>query len=207
MKFPSGVSVLLYWYDYGEAVRDYSIPAVFISEDNEGKAPFLAPENFDFPDWWYTWIDCDNIIRKLTRQDWALILHYFKYIYQATTGTFHRWKSKERFKDLCQRVYSMLDADEYKPNQWGYRKFERVLVRIQGRIERGEIDVSRIEPHKVYTPTEVADILRYHVETVYTMLQTGKIKGVKPGTAEWRIPGQAILDLLGMNPKEVDTDG
>jgi excisionase family DNA binding protein len=207
MKFPSGVSVLLYWYDYGEAVRDYSIPAVFISEDNEGKAPFLAPENFDFPDWWYTWIDCDNIIRKLTKQDWALILVYFKRIYQAPTGTFYRWEAKERFKDMCQRIYSLLDTDEYKPNQWGYRKFERVLVRIQGRIERGEIDVAGIDPHKFYTVKEVADILRYHIDSIRQLLQSGRLKGSKPGGMDWRIPGQSILDLMGMDPKGVDNDG
>ena len=203
MKFSSGVSVLIYWYDYGEAVQTYSIPAVFISDEHEGKAPYLAPENFDYPDWWYTWIDCDKIIRKLTKQDWALILHYFKFIYQTEAGTFYRWEARERFKNMCQRIYSMLDADEYKTNQWGYRKFERVLVRIQGRVERGEIDVTKIEPHAVYTPKEVADILRYHVETIHTMLKAGKLKGTKPGGNAWRITGQAILDVLGMDPKGV----
>ncbi len=204
MKFTSGIAVLLYWYDFGEAVQSYSIPAVFISEDNEGKAPYLSPENFDYPDWWYTWIDMDKIIRKLTRQDWALILHYFKYIYQTATGTFHRWESKERFRDMCQRIYALLDEDEYKTNQWGYRKFERVLVRIQGRIERGEIDVTNIDPHSIYTPDEVADILRYTTETIHTMLKAGKLQGIKPGGNQWRISGQAILDLMGMDPKGVD---
>jgi excisionase family DNA binding protein len=204
MKFSSGIAVLLYWYDYGEAVQSYSIPAVFISEDNEGKAPFLAPENFDYPDWWYTWIDVDKIIRKLTRQDWALILHYFKFIYQTATGTFARWEAKERFKDMCQRIYGMLDADEYKTDQWGYRKFERVLMRIKGRIERGEINVAKIEPHAFYTPQEVADLLKYTVYSIYNLLKAGKLKGAKPGGNEWRISGQAILDLMGMDPKGVD---
>lgn len=204
MKFGSGKDVLRYWYEHAEAVRDYSIPAVFISEDNEGKAPFLAPENFDYPDWWYTWVDCDLIIRKLTRQDWALIIHYFKFIYQTATGTYARWEAKHRFRDMCQRIYELLDEEEYKPNQWGYRKFERVLVRIQGRIERGEIDVARIDPHGIYTPKEVGDILRYTTETIHTMLKAGKLKGAKPGGNEWRISGQAILDLMGMDPKGVD---
>lgn len=206
MKFSSGIDVLVYWYEYGSAVREYVIPAVFIREDNEGKAPFLAPENFDYPDWWYTWIDVDKIIRKLSRQDWALITHYFRFIFQSSTGTFYRWEARERFKDMCQRIYSLLDADEYKPNQWGYRKFERVLKRIQGRIERGEIDVAGIDPYKFYTPKEVADMLRYHVDSVRTMLQTGKLKGAKPGGKDWRISGQAILDMMGMDPKGVDDE-
>lgn len=204
MKFSSGIAVLIYWYDFGEAVKEYSIPAVFISEDNEGKAPFLAPENFDYPDWWYTWVDMDKIIRKLQRQDWALIIHYFKFIYQTATGTFHRWEAKERFKDMCQRIYELLDEDDYKFDQWGYRKFERVLIRIHGRIERGEIDVQAIDPHKFYTAKEVADILRYHVDSVRDMLKAGRLKGAKPGGFDWRISGQAILDLMGMDPKGVD---
>jgi excisionase family DNA binding protein len=204
MKFSSGIAVLIYWYDFGEAVQEYSIPAVFISEDNEGKAPYLSPENFDYPDWWYTWIDMDKIIRKLARQDWALILHYFKFIYQTATGTFARWEAKFRFNNMCERIYALLDEDEYKTNQWGYRKFERVLVRIQGGIERGEIDVTAIDPHKFYTAKEVADILRYHVDSVRDMLKAGKLKGAKPGGFDWRISGQAILDLMGMDPKGVD---
>jgi excisionase family DNA binding protein len=198
MKFSSGIAVLLYWYDYGEAVQDYCIPAVFINEENEAKAPFLAPENFDYPDWWYTWIDVDKIIRKLTRQDWALILHYFKFIYQTATGTFARWEAKDRFRDMCGRIYDLLDDAEYKIDRSGYSKFERVLKRIQGRIERGEIDVAAIDPHKFYTPQEVADILRYHVITIRKMLRDGKLKGAKPTGNEWRVPGKAILDLMGM---------
>ena len=55
----------------------------------------------------------------------------------------------------------------------------------------------------VYTPKEVADILRYHVETIHTMLKAGKLKVTKPGGNAWRITGQAILDVLGMDPKGV----
>ena len=201
MKFSSGIAVLLYWYDFGEAVRTYWVPGVFISEENEGKAPFLVPENFDYPDWWYTWIDLDKIIRKLTRQDWALILHYFKFIHQTATGTFNRWVARDRFRAMCQRIYELLDADEYKPKKKGYRKFGLVLRRIKRGIERGEIDVTKIEPHGFYTPQEVAGLLKYSVKAIYTMLKAGKLRGAKPGGNEWRISGQAILDLVGMSPE------
>jgi hypothetical protein len=205
MKFDSGVDVLVYWYEYGPMVREYVIPAVFISEDNEGKAPYLAPENFDYPDWWYTWIDCDKIIRKLSRQDWALIIHYFKFIFQTATGTYNRWDAKYRFRDMCQRIYSMLDADEYKPNQWGYKKFERVLRRIQGRVERGVIDMAGIDKNAVYTPKEVADMLRYTLNTIYKLLGSDKLKGFKV-TGQWRVTGQALLDMMGLDPKEADVE-
>jgi hypothetical protein len=36
------------------------------------------------------------------------------------------------------------------------------------------------------------------------MLKAGKLKGAKPGGFDWRISGQAILDLMGMDPKGVD---
>lgn len=206
MKFSSGIAVLLYWYDYGEAVKNYSIPAVFITEE-EGlsKPPYLAPEHFDYPDWWYTWVDVDKIIRKLTRRNWALILYYFKNIHQCSTGTFHRWQHKEEFKAMCHRIYQLLDADEYKTNQWGYRKFERVLVRIKDKVERGEINVKCIDPNTVYTPKEVADMLRYTVDTIYKLLNAGKLRGFR-ATGQWRITGQALLDLINTDPKEVDDE-
>jgi excisionase family DNA binding protein len=209
MKFPSGIAVLTYWYDYGEAVRDYSVPAVFISDDNEGKAPFLSPENFDYPDWWYTWIDVDKIIRKLTKQDWALILHYFKHIYQTSTGTYYRWEARERFRVMCQQIYSLLDADEYKPRHRAeILRFNQSLTRIRKRIESGEIDVSKIEPHKFYTDQEVADILRYTKGSIQKMLRDGKLEGVKPlgRHGSWRISGQAILDLMGLSSKGGNDD-
>ncbi len=203
MKFFSGVDVLVYWYEYGPLVREYVVPAVFISEENEGKAPYLAPENFDYPDWWYTWIDCDSIVRKLTRQDWALIVHYFRFIYQTATGTFHRWEAKDRFRSMCHRVYQILDDDEYKPKAGrGYRKFDRTIKEIRKRIRKGEIDVAKIDPHMIYTDQEVADILQYNKETVQKMLRDGRLKGVKPSGCTWRISGQAILELMEMKPKE-----
>ena len=202
MKFSSGIGVLRYWYEYGPAVREYVIPAVFINEDNEGKAPFLAPENFDYPDWWYTWIDIDKIIRKLDRQDWALIVYYFKNIHQTATGTYYRWEARERFRLMCQKIYGFLDTEEYKfKNSRGYRKFSRTMKAIQSRIESGEISVEKIVSHKIYTDQEVADILRYNKETVQKMLRDGKLKGVKPSGNTWRISGQAILELMGMTPE------
>jgi excisionase family DNA binding protein len=207
MKFSSGVGVLRYWYEYGPAVREYAIPAVFINEDNEGKAPYLALENFDYPDWWYTWIDIDKIIRKLSRQDWALIIHYFKFIYHNAARAYYSWEARDRFGGMCQRIFSMLDSDEYKHDRGRYRSFDRVMLQIKGRMERGEIDVTKIEPHGIYTATEVADILRYTTETIHTMLKAGKLKGVKPGGNEWRISGQAVLDLMGIGNKRGKGNG
>jgi excisionase family DNA binding protein len=205
MKFSSGVGVLRYWYDYGEAVKNYSIPTVFVTDDEGASPPFLAPENFDYPDWWYTWVDLDKIIMRLPRSDWALILHYFRFIYKEATGTFYRWEQSERFKDMCERIFDMLDDDEYKTDGWGYRSFERTLQEIKGRVERGEIDVKGIEKGKVYTPQEVADLLRYTPDTIYRLLKARKLEGFKPGK-EWRITGEAILALINTDPREVDDE-
>lgn len=208
MKFSSGKAVLLFWYDYHDAVKNYSIPAIFINDEDVPKPPYLAPEHFDYPEWWYTWIDVDKIIQKLTRSDWALIKHYFNAIYNPDRSDkfeLNRWRGKDDFRDMCQKIFFMLDDDVYKTNQWGYRKFERVLHRIRGRIERGEIDVAKIDRDGIYTPKEVAEILRYEVKTIYTMLKAGKLRGFQPGS-EWRVTGQAILDLMNTDPRGVDNE-
>lgn len=201
MKFTSGVGVLKFWYEYAQHAWEYVIPSVFISEDDEGKAPFIAPESFDYPDWWYTWHDTDLIVRKLTRPDWALIAEYFRNIYNHEAGTFYRWANKERFKELCNRVYLLLGA-EYKKDHVVYTAWERVFTRLMNRAAKGEIEVGKIDPAGIYTVKEVADILRYDdLETLRQMLREGKLKGGRAGKGDWRILGQAILDLLGMGDK------
>jgi hypothetical protein len=197
MKFSSGVGVLKYWYTYAEHAFSYVMPSVFISEDDEGKAPFLAPEHFDYPDWWYTWHDCDLIIRKLTKQDWALIIKYFKEVHDTEAGVFYRWPHKERFKDMCDRIYILLGAEYRKEKSKPYTAFNRVLARLVGRVKEGEIDLSKVDPDKIYTAKEVADLLRYHTDTITQLLREGKLKGGRAGDyGEWRILGQSIIDLL-----------
>ena len=199
MKFPTGISVLTYWYEYGDAVREYSIPAIFIHEDDIAKPPYLAPEHFDYPDWWYTWVDVDKIILKLTKTDWALILYYFRMVYKNEVGAFYRWKGKEQFKETCRRIYAML-SDDYKPKQIGrskYKRFDSTSKDLHKRVERREINVDLIEESRVYTVKEVAEMLRYSVVTIRKMIYSGKLKAFQVGEhGDLRVTGKALLDLI-----------
>ena len=198
MKFPNGISVLTYWYEYGDAVREYVIPAVFIHEDEVGKPPFLAPENFDYPDWWYTWVDIDKIIsKKLGKKDWALILYYFRMVYKNEVGVFYRWNHNKAFRNLCGRIYSLL-SDEYKPApQRLYRKFPRVVRSLKRKVEGGIIDVTKIEPHKAYTVQEVMDILSYGRGTIEKLMRDGRLEVFRiTPKSHPRITGQSILNLM-----------
>lgn len=47
----------------------------------------------------------------------------------------------------------------------------------------------------VYTPEEVAELLRVHLNTVYRLLRSGSLPAAKTGR-DWRIPGSALDDFL-----------
>lgn len=48
---------------------------------------------------------------------------------------------------------------------------------------------------KILTAEEVADYLKINIRTVYKLLETGEIRGVKIGRI-WRIPEAAVIDFL-----------
>ena len=48
---------------------------------------------------------------------------------------------------------------------------------------------------KFYTPEEIADILKTTRKTVYTWIQSGKLKALKAGKM-WRIPQSALDEFL-----------
>lgn len=51
---------------------------------------------------------------------------------------------------------------------------------------------------QVFTPDEVAEILKLHPQTVRKWLNEGKIKASKLGT-HWRATGQNIIDFMKDN--------
>ena len=59
--------------------------------------------------------------------------------------------------------------------------------------------VRAIEPG-VVTTSEAAQFLGCHPKTVRTLCQRGEIRAVKLG-AEWRIPTEALDELIGNRPK------
>ena len=47
---------------------------------------------------------------------------------------------------------------------------------------------------KLYTPTEVAEILKVNIKTIYRHIKSGKIKATKIG--QWRIKQEDLNKLL-----------
>ena len=57
---------------------------------------------------------------------------------------------------------------------------------------------------KLYTPQEIAEILRINEQTVLRFIREGKIKAVKAGRA-YRISERALEDYLGLSTAKVDS--
>ena len=58
---------------------------------------------------------------------------------------------------------------------------------------------------QVFTPAEVAKLLRVTQQTVYNLLQSGTLRDYKIG-AHLRIPASAIDEHLNRPPKSIDND-
>lgn len=52
--------------------------------------------------------------------------------------------------------------------------------------------------NQVFTPDEVAEILKIHPQTIRKWINEGKIRGFKVG-AHWRVTGQQITDFIKRN--------
>jgi excisionase family DNA binding protein len=188
-KFPKGISALRYWFEHGDEAREYSLPAVFLDENEVCTTP--PPQVFDYPDWWYVWVDLDKLVQKLTNQDKYLIGYYFGNIYNNKRLFWHTWKRKEDFKDVCNKFYYMLPED-YQLTLWFDP--DHLLKNIRQLVAKGEIDLEAIKPDFFYTAQEVAYILRYSDQTIHELLKSGKLKGVKIG--QWRIKGSHLLEFI-----------
>lgn len=200
-KFTQGISALTYWYEHGDDAREYSLPAVFLDENEVATTP--PPQVFDYPDWWYVFIDIDKLVNKLTYQEKALVLYYFTYIYQNERGAFYRWQRKEDFKKLCYKFFLML-PEEYQ----GTTKLnvKRVLNNIHEGIRKGDIKLEDINALRFYTPQEIAYILGCSDITIYKLLKKGDIIGLKVGSM-WRVRGQHLLDFINQPVTEEDDEG
>jgi len=190
---------LQYWYERGNDAREYSLPAVFLDETEVSYTP--PPAVFDYPDWWYVWVDLDKTIEKLHKAEKLLIYHYFRNIFNHERGAFHRWQHKEEFKLTCYKIWLMLPT-EYQGE--AKIKVDRMLATIKLSIKKGELVLKAISPTALYTAQEVADLLRYSVRTIQSVLRSGKLKGLQLREGgEWRILGQHLLDFINQ-PMEED---
>lgn len=188
-KFNQGITALRFWFEQGDAAREYSLPAVFLDENEVATTP--PPQVFDYPDWWYVWVDLDKLVVKLSAIDQYLVFYYFERIYNHDKNAFHRWKRKEDFKATCYKFFLML-PEEYQGEDG--LNLKKILSTINEGIRKGEIKLEEIKPDFYYTPQEVAFILRFSVQTIHKALKEGKLKGLKVG--QWRIKGQHLIDFI-----------
>lgn len=69
-------------------------------------------------------------------------------------------------------------------------------VMAQGMIDISLIGPAGINPNRLYTTKEAAEILATPVRTVSSYLQSGVIPGQKLGPRQWRITGLALLKIM-----------
>lgn len=198
-KFTQGITALQFWFGHCEAAREYSLPAVFLDENEVATTPI--PQVFDYPDWWYVWLDLDKLVNSLSTDDRSLVAHYFQNIFNHDKLTWHRWKRKEDFKVTCYKFFMKLPK-EYRGKT--VLNISKVLASIHDSVKKGEIKLEEIKPDFFYTAQEVAYILRYSDQTIHELLKSGRLKGVKIG--QWRIKGEHLLEFINQPYTEVADD-
>jgi|GEM_PF-5474775 len=69
-------------------------------------------------------------------------------------------------------------------------------VMAQGMIDISLIGPAGINPNRLYTTKEAAEILATPVRTISSYLQKGVIAGQKLGPRQWRITGTTLLKIM-----------
>ncbi len=69
-------------------------------------------------------------------------------------------------------------------------------VKAHGMIDISLIGPAGINPSKLYTTKEAAEILATPVRTLSSYLKNGLIPGQKLGPRQWRITGTTLLQIL-----------
>ena len=72
-------------------------------------------------------------------------------------------------------------------------------VTARGMIDISLIGPAGINPNRLYTTKEAAEILATPARTVSSYLQKGVIAGQKLGPRQWRITGTTLLQILTKN--------
>lgn len=199
-QFTQGISALTYWFEHGDDAREYTLPAVFLDENEVATTP--PPQVFDYPDWWYVWVDLDKLVSKLLYKEKALVLYYFMSIYQNEKGAFYRWRQREDFKKLCYKFFLLLPKEYQGSVKINVNK---ILNSIHERAKKGEISLEEINSLQFYTPQEIAYILGCSDHTIYKLLRQGTIIGLKVGRV-WRVKGQHLLDFINQPIRKETND-
>jgi len=187
-KWSRAVDALCWWFEHVDAARDFGQGCIPPPEDDEMIDQSI--ENWDYPDWWYTWVDLDKILTKrFTEKEQRVMSYYLVYVYKGDSGAFYRWKENALFNEAMKKFWTMIPP-EYRD---GYRPVH------YARPGKGEICVAAIDPGKYYTTKEVAEILRFHVNAVLGWIRDHGLKVFKsPGKSgfSYRILGSDLIDFL-----------
>ena len=69
-------------------------------------------------------------------------------------------------------------------------------VMAQGMIDISLIGAASINPNRLYTTKEAAEILSTPVRTLSSYLKQGVIHGQKFGPRQWRLTGTTLLKIM-----------
>lgn len=110
MKFNSGRLALVVWYELIEPALEFGLPSLPLVLNDQVDEQV---KEWDYPDWWYEWVELNKTVEKLGRKDKAVVASYFSTIYKQAKGRFYSWPHRGRWNWVTRRYYELL-PDEMK---------------------------------------------------------------------------------------------
>jgi excisionase family DNA binding protein len=185
-KWNKPADALVWWFEHVFAARDFGQGCIPPPEDDEMIDQSI--ENWDYPEWWYTWLDLDRLFtRRFSQQEQRIMSYYLIYVYKGESGAFYRWRENNKFIAIMKKLWKLIPPD--------YKDYSRIH---HARPKKGEIDVSAIDPDKFYTTEEVANILRFTKSAIHSWIRDHGLKAFKtPGKVyHYRILGSDLVNFL-----------
>lgn len=108
-KFISPVQALVYWYRFGDLVREYGMPSLMIADEKMADSVIRC---WDYPEWFYVWCDLDKIINKLDNKDKAMIHSYFKTVFDSGTAAYVTWRYRGHWIWFLNKFWELLPTGE-----------------------------------------------------------------------------------------------
>jgi len=186
-RFVRAVDALVWWHEHTDAARDFGQGCIPPPEDDEMIDQSI--NNWDYPDWWYSWLDLDMLfVKRFTDKEQGVMSYYLIYVYKGEPGTFYRWREKDLFNAAMRKLWSLLPP-EYRD---GY-------IRLHyARPKKGEVSVAGIDPNKYYSTKQVAEVLGFHQNAVLSWIKDFNLKALRTpgGTFHYRILGADLIEFL-----------
>ena len=195
LKFTSGEKILEFWYTKGQEALEFGIPGVYMVEGTIYVD--IPPQCWDYPDWWYVWVDINKLIESLEWFDKKLIHYYFSNIfsYKGVVSAFYRWRDHKKYQELADKIY-MSVSEEFR---W-FKQFDELVLEnrmhfMRKKLKKGDMSMD-VDKDKMYTVEDVSVLFNYSQATIREILRRGVLKGIKlHEKGSWRIPGKTILEF------------